>query len=180
MDRHLTNYSIEKVGQYPAWEAPLSRTLVKALGRDGKSLFIKGSSSLRAGRGIGAVAYFRRIIENHIDDILRMVAESAAAAGDTAASEQIKAASQNLYATDRLKIAAQHTPAHLKPGGHNPLEVMYSAFSEGLHSLSDEESAVVANRLLESIAYFFEVWQENKERADRYALAITKAATKSS
>ncbi len=179
-DVHLVSYAIEKTGQYPAWEAPLSRTLSKALGKEGRTLFIKGASSLRAGRGIGAVAYFRRIIENHVDDILRMVAESAAVAGDSAAIEQIKEAGKNLYASDRLRIAAQHTPPHLKPGGHSPLDVMYGAFSEGLHALSDEESAEVATKLLESITYFFEMWQENKDRAERFAQTITKTATKSS
>jgi hypothetical protein len=176
----LDTYAVEKVGQYPAWEAPLSRTLSKALGKEGKSLFIKGASSLRAGRGIGAVAYFRRIIENHVDDILKMVADSAAAAGDTAAIAQIKEANSKLPASDRLKIAATHTPLHLKPGGHSPLDVMYGAFSEGLHALSDEDSAKIATDLLESITYFFEMWQESKERAERFAQAITKAATKTS
>ncbi|AEI67643.1 hypothetical protein LILAB_28810 [Corallococcus macrosporus] len=125
------------------------------------------------------MAYFRRIIENHVDDILKMVGESASVAGDTAAIERLAEATRNLYASERLKIAAQHTPPHLKPGGHSPLDVMYGAFSEGLHALSDEASAEVATRLLESITYFFEMWQENKDRAERFAQTITKTATKS-
>jgi hypothetical protein len=175
----FSRFAIEKAGQFPAWEAPLSRTLSRALGKEGRSLFVKGASSLRAGRGIGAVAYFRRIVENHIDDILRMVTESAQSVGDASALEAIKKATSNLYASERLKIAAQHTPPHLKPGGHSPLDVMYGAFSEGLHALSDDESAEVATRLLESITYFFEMWQENKDRAERFAQTIAKTATKS-
>ncbi|WP_155894109.1 hypothetical protein [Cystobacter fuscus] len=176
----VSSYTIEKVGQYPPWEIQIPPLLGRAFGKEGRSLFIKGASSLRAGRGIGAVAYFRRIIEDHIDRIIDMVYESAVAAGDAAAVEQLANAKKNLFATDRLKIAAQHTPSHLKPGNHNPLDVMYGAFSEGLHKLSDKESAAVAKNLSESIVYFFEMWQQNKERAAQYAQVITKTATDSS
>jgi hypothetical protein len=176
---HVAKFVLQKAGQYPPWEAPISPILSKALGKEGRSLFVKGISSLRAGRGIGAVAYFRRVIEDHVDDILRMVAENAVASGDATAIAEIEKASKSLAATGRLAIAAQHTPKHLRPGGHNPLEVMYGAFSEGLHGLSDDEAAAVADRLLACITYFFEMWQENKDRADHFARVITKAATKS-
>lgn len=174
---YLLQYTLEKTGQHPAWQARISNALAKALGKQGKDLFIKGASSLRAGRGIGAVAYFRRIIEDHVDQILEMVKESALTSGDADAVAELEKANKKLSATARLQIAADNTPSHLKPGGHNPLSVMYGVFSTGLHAMSDEESGKVANDLLEAITYFFESWQANKEREERYAKTITKTAT---
>jgi len=173
-----TRAEVEKVGQVPAWIAPVPALLKKALGEEGVQHYRQGASSLRAGRGIGAAAYFRRIVEDHVDDLLTVVEEAAAAQSDQPTVERIRAAKGLLQATERLKIAKENTPAILRPGGYNPLGTLYEILSEGLHEKSDAENGIIASRAQKALAFFFETWASYRERSKEYTYEIAKQATK--
>src|SRR5262249_20326074 len=53
---------VMKVGEYPPFAAPITKELRRMLG-DAASLLEKGWHSERAGLGIGAAAYYRRVVE---------------------------------------------------------------------------------------------------------------------
>ncbi|HWO16523.1 MAG TPA: hypothetical protein VNM89_07410, partial [Solirubrobacterales bacterium] len=161
----------------PGWTAPVPNRLAKVLGKVGTEHFRKGASSLRVGRGIGAVAYFRRIVEDHVDDLLCVLEEAALAEENVARVERIRAAKDSLHATERLKIAAENAPAILRQGNHNPLGVLYDLLSDGLHNLSDEENALVASRAQKALAFFFDTWGAIKESRQEFATDIAKQAT---
>ena len=169
--------SIEKVGQAPAWKAPIPRLLRKALGKDGVDHYVKGSASKREGLGIGAVSYFRRIVEDHVDQLLAIVEEAAVAVGDQETAKRVREANASFQATERLRIAAENTPLILRPDNHNPIGVLYDLLSDGLHNRSDEENAVIAARAQKALAFFFETWGAYKEHSKEFATDITKQAT---
>src|SRR5260370_42074282 len=77
----VTRAKVTKVGQVPQWMAPVPRLLQRALGPEGIEHYRKGSACVREGVGIGAAAYFRRLVEDHVDDILKVVEEADAPLG---------------------------------------------------------------------------------------------------
>jgi hypothetical protein len=65
---------IMKVGQHPAWEISIDRNLEKMLG-DHADYYRKGLICESQGYGIGAFAYYRRIVEQIIDQLLIDITE---------------------------------------------------------------------------------------------------------
>jgi hypothetical protein len=66
-----------KVGQWPALSIEPSPELTKALGPEDAKLCKKGLIDFNFGHGIGAVGYFRRVLENKINALLDLIAEAA-------------------------------------------------------------------------------------------------------
>jgi len=62
-------FIVEKVGQYPQLEITLPTDFEKAIGSN-KKLYVRGMASRHAGYGIGALAYFRRVIDDTIGEML--------------------------------------------------------------------------------------------------------------
>ncbi len=170
---------ISKIGQWPQWMAPVSKRLRSALGPDGTRHFQAGASSLRAGRGIGAVAYFRRIVEDHVDDLIAVLIDGATREGNDIAVQALSKAKDSFQATQRLEIAKQYTPAFLRQGGVNPIAVLYELLSEALHGMNEQESIVAAERAQRALVYFFESWATFKESSDQFVHEMSKLATKS-
>lgn len=63
-----------KFGQYPEWEIKMDKNLEKTLGKHSNA-FRKGLVCLSQGYGIGAFAYFRRITEEIIDELLDSISD---------------------------------------------------------------------------------------------------------
>jgi hypothetical protein len=63
---------IVKVGQWPVWSPKLSTRLLKSLGPSAP-LFKRGVACLQEGFGIGASAYFRRVIEEEVKALLDLI-----------------------------------------------------------------------------------------------------------
>jgi len=61
--------SVQKIGQSPPWSINLDKALQRRLG-EYQDLFRKGLVCESQGYGIGAYAYYRRVIEDMIDELL--------------------------------------------------------------------------------------------------------------
>jgi hypothetical protein len=111
-----------KVGQWPPLTIEPSPELVKALGPEDAGLYKKGLIDFNFGHGIGAVGYFRRVLENKINDLLDLIAEAARNANVPADQiAEIEAAKKKHRVEERIDIASAILPSYLRPGGHNPL-----------------------------------------------------------
>src|SRR5208283_4379821 len=112
-----------KVGQWPPLTIEPSPELAKALGPYDSKLYKKGLIDFNFGHGIGAVGYFRRVLENKINALLDLVVEAArnAQVPDEHLAE-VDAAKKSHRAEDKIDLAVKILPAHLKPGGHNLLD----------------------------------------------------------
>ena len=100
-----------------------------------------GIGCFNHGYGIGAVAYFRRVVEERTDELIDVVAELAAASGEaTAEVAKITAAKSERTYDKKLEVASAMIPASLRPGGINPLGRLHSLLSEALHTKPEEES----------------------------------------
>ena len=66
-----------KAGQWPPLTIQPTPELAKALGPENAELYKKGLIDFNFGHGIGAVGYFRRVLENKINTLLDLIEEAA-------------------------------------------------------------------------------------------------------
>lgn len=137
-----------KLGQS---ELPLPHTpraLTKLLGSD-QALYRKGLACMAEGFGLGAVAYFRRVIEDKASDILGRMRHIAVQDGDAESVTKIDEANASHKVSDRLRLAVDAVPPALRPGGMNPLGILYGAFSEEIHASESDDTALETARALQ-------------------------------
>ena len=165
-----------KLGQWPAPTIEPKRDLLKALSPELLDFFRKGLTSLSHGYGIGALAYFRRVVEDGSLKLIDVFAERAAASGENEASNLICAAKNAQRTDERLKAAAEALPAILRPGGVNPLSALYGQYSRGLHALTDSECLDIARSLYYALEYIFTHWKLQMEQADEFRVTVQQLA----
>src|SRR5215472_13287011 len=66
----------EKVGQHPPPSVDPPNELAKALGKEDAALYKKALTNGAYSFGIGALSYFRRVIENKVNDLLDLIHEA--------------------------------------------------------------------------------------------------------
>jgi hypothetical protein len=148
--RHFVSW-IRKVGQYPPWEQPIERSLEKAL-ETHLSLYKRGLACEHEGFGIGAVAYLRRIVEDVIWDLLRAKAASLSGDARMAFDHQVEALKRDWSGSGAIELVKDRLPAEARPGGANPLGMLYGELSGALHTMSEEECAATVGELREFLA----------------------------
>jgi hypothetical protein len=131
---------VQKLGENPPFGPPTPSRVFKLIGEEYRELFLQGRRSENKGLGIGAYAYYRRIVEHQkgrIIDEIRKVAEKLGASADTLKDFQdARIETQFASAIEKVKTAI---PQSLLIDGHNPLTLLHNALSEGIHELTDEE-----------------------------------------
>ncbi len=132
--------AVQKIGEYPAYNPVTSRKVYDLIGENHRELFLKGRRAELRGLGIGAFAYYRRIVDDQKDMIigrLETVAKRLGASEETLTIfASAKAQDQFTSAIKEIKDAL---PSALFIAGHNPLTILYDVLSDGIHDLSDEE-----------------------------------------
>ncbi len=138
---------VYKIGEVPAFGPPLPARVVKLVGPD-RELFLRGRRSESQGLGIGAFAYYRRVVDNQwkrlIGEIIKVAERIGARPPVMAALKRAEAESQFGKAVDQVKDAL---PDVLLVNGHNPLTLLYKALSEGLHEESEERCLELASSI---------------------------------
>lgn len=144
--------SVRKIGQFPAWSIKPNEDVSKMLGGH-KDYLVKGLICESQSYGIGAFAYYRRIVEEVIDSLLEDIeglisdAEKGAYA---AALENVKA---TRVAAEKIDLVKDLLPSVLRPDGMNPLSLLHGILSEGLHSQSDEQCLELAVEVREILTF---------------------------
>ena len=163
-----------KFGQYPAQSIEPSREVQKEIGASNLDMFKKGLTSLTHGFGVGALAYFRRVVEDQTLQVIDLFAGVAADDGNNEAVTAIQKAKENGRTEDRLRLAAQALPDSLRPGGVNPLAVLYQHYSRGIHGLSDEECLEIAMDLDFALEYIFKNWRVQMQDAAKFKATVQR------
>jgi hypothetical protein len=143
---------IMKVGQEPPWEITPDRTLEKTLGAHAE-YYKKGLVCESQSYGIGAFAYYRRIVEEVIDDLLAAIPDLM---GGEERERYIQALEQTKKTTvtqDKIDLVKDLLPSILRPSGMNPLATLHGVLSEGLHSESDEHCIELAMGIREVLVF---------------------------
>lgn len=162
---------VEKVGQYPPWRIKIDRALAKTLGK-WKSLFKKGLACEAQSYGIGAFAYYRRIIEDIIESLLNQISDLLEGGDKAGYDAKLEEAKRTHVAQKKIELVKDHLPVSLRPGGMNPLAVLHEALSSGIHSESDEECVKFAEAIRRSLTYLVEQVSRKRHKDAEYATAL--------
>jgi hypothetical protein len=136
-----------KFGELPEYGPPTASRLIKLIGPD-REAFLKGRRCENQGLGIGAFSYYRRVVENQknriLDEIIKVADRVGASKESIAELQQAKAETQFKKALSNVKASM---PQSLLINGHNPLTLLHSALSDGLHDRSDEHCLELASSI---------------------------------
>lgn len=137
----------QKFGEQPQYGPPTPAKLITLIGPD-RELFLKGRRCENQGLGIGAFVYYRRVVEGQknriLDEVVKVAQKVGAAPEQIATLEAAKTETQFSKAIASVKDAL---PQSLLVNGHNPLTLLHSALSDGLHLRSDQHCLEVASSI---------------------------------
>lgn len=158
---------IYKVGQYPEWEIKIEKNLEKTLGKH-SSTFKKGLVCESQGYGIGAFSYYRRITEEIIDELLDSINELI----DEVNRDKYKVALEQTKKTrvtqDKIDLVKDLLPSILRPNNMNPLGILHSELSEGLHAETDDSCLEIATHIREILTFLINQVIQSKSSATRF------------
>lgn len=145
--------SMQKVGQYPAWDIEMDKELEKMLGQHA-DYYKKGLTCESQSYGIGAYSYFRRIAEDIIDELLNSIQDLIADKEDQEkyqkALEEVK---KTKVAEKKIELVQELLPTSLIVEGFNPLKTLFSSLSIGLHGKTDDECMEQAEIIRNVLVY---------------------------
>lgn len=134
-----------KYGELPTFGPQTPTRLLRLFGKD-RDTFLKGRQCEIHGLGIGAFVYYRRVVESHKDQIfdeIIKVAQKVGAAPDTI--DALVEAKKEVQFSKGVKGVRVAIPESLLVDGHNPLTMLHSALSRGVHELTDQQCLQLAH-----------------------------------
>jgi len=163
-----------KFGELPYFGPPVPPRVLRLIQPD-RELFLSGRRCENQGLGIGAFTYYRRVVENQwgrlVGEIIKVAKAINAPQATISALEAAIAEQQFSKAVKGLKDAV---PPALLINGHNPLILLHTALSQGVHNLPDGECLELATSirvvLVELAEKLGQALKDEKELSD----AVTK------
>jgi hypothetical protein len=168
-----------KFGQYPEWEIKMDKNLEKTLGKHSKT-FRKGLVCESQGYGIGAFAYYRRITEEIIDELLDSIADLIETENKKQFLEALEKTKQTRVTQEKIDLIKDLLPTILRPNGMNPLGVLHSELSEGLHAESDESCLENASHIKNILTFLINQIIQSKEAAKQFTVGMKSLLEKKS
>jgi hypothetical protein len=133
----LTKWIAYKYGEFPPFGPATPARAITLIGPD-RDLFLFGRRCENQGMGIGAFVYYRRVVENQknriFDEIIRVTKVISPDDELLAELETAKSETQFSKAVETIKHGL---PISLHINGQNPLLLLHSALSEGVHAIDD-------------------------------------------
>jgi hypothetical protein len=138
-----------KLGQIPAFGPQTPARLISLIGPD-RDLFLQGRRAENRGLGIGAFAYYRRVVENQKNRIISEIARVAKTVGGSAGTSKLfNSAMEETQFSKSVAMVKDVIPQALLINGQNPLTLLHSALSKGLHDpeMTDERCLQLATSI---------------------------------
>ena len=136
-----------KLGEIPPYGPPIPPRLIKLIGPD-RDIFLKGRNCENQGLGIGAFTYYRRVVENQKNRILREIVKVSEKIGVPQDKiDTLREAIKETQFHKALGMAKDVMPESLLIDGYSPIRLLHRALSQGVHELSDEECLKLANSI---------------------------------
>jgi hypothetical protein len=145
------NY-VMKVGQEPPWDITPDPILAAMLGPQANK-YKKGLVSESQGYGIGAFAYYRRIVEDVIDELLGAIPDLMSGDDRARFDKALDDVRKTTITQEKIDLVKELLPPILRPNGMNPLAILHNTLSKGLHNESDEECLKLAMETREILAF---------------------------
>lgn len=167
------DFKVMKVGQYPQWRPVINKNLTKLLNNHIEN-YTKGLSCEQEGYGIGAFAYYRRIIEEIIDELLDSLTDLLSEEEKQRYNEALKDVKKEHSAEKKIEIVKDLLPASLRPNNINPLSILHSNLSKGLHNKPEDECLEIAITVREALIFLVDQVIRHKEDFKQFATAMRK------
>lgn len=137
-----------KIGEVPPFGPHTPARVISLIGPD-KEIFLQGRRSENRGMGIGAFAYYRRVVENQKNRIIGEIGKVAARLGAKPETlQEFELAAKEVQFSKAIEQIKHGIPEVLLiDGHHNPLTLLHDALSEGLHADSDSECLEIAQAI---------------------------------
>ena len=169
--------SVYKTGQYPEPSTAVAKPLARGL-KNSLEHYKKGLICFNQGYGIGAAAYFRRVVEERTNELIDVVADLARANGTGDAEvERILAAKFEKTYDKRLEVASELIPASLRPGGANPLGRLHGLLSGALHAEDEAGALRTAEEMRFILEHFFINLKDFLDSQREYARRLQQPTT---
>lgn len=168
-----------KTGQYPKPDISIDKSISKALGEH-EELFKKGLICESQSYGIAAYAYYRRIVEKVIDELLDDITDLVDASDKIQYEEALKKTKETSFAKDKIELVKDLLPTSLKPNGMNPLGSLYGILSEGMHAKSDDECIEIAGHIKTILVFFIKQVIQSKQESKEFTASMKKILEKKS
>ena len=164
---------LRKVGQVPPWDITIERELNSILG-DFMKYYKNGLISESQGYGIGAYAYYRRIIEGIIDFLLDQIGNLLEKENEEEYKEALVKTKETNNTQEKIKLVYDLLPPILNPQEFNPLKTIYGVLSEGIHGRSDEDCLTDAEILRETTLFLVKEVLRSKEERKQFTEKMRK------
>ena len=131
-----------KIYEEPPFGFPLPKRLFHVIGEANREHFLQARRAIARSLGIGAFAYYRRIVENTKLDLVSSVLEVArATSAPPGQIDLLQKAQMERQFSKAMKMLCDVSavPAVLLIDGQNPLALLHKSLSEGIHELDDRE-----------------------------------------
>ena len=136
-------YFIRKIGQYPAPEASMAKLpdeISYFLNDESRELYRRRVKKLRTGNiGMGALAYFRRMIQNELEKIIEAISNPYSLTANKISRSHCLPISKTAQKTKFIEEITPFLPKSLKDHGANSLSMLYDAASMGIDELTEKE-----------------------------------------
>jgi len=152
---------IEKVGANPEIKIIPNKAITNYFDRETNIWYFKGINALDKNFGIGAFAYFRRIIEKeliHIIENIKLLPDSHTAE----IQKLLDKHNENPKVSTIYENIFEHLPNSLKVLGDNPIKLLYNQTSNGLHSLTEKDCLEKAEKILKLLEFVVKKINEEK------------------
>lgn len=170
---------IYKFGQYPEWEIKMDKNLEKILGAHAKT-FRKGLVCESQGYGIGAFSYYRRITEEIIDELLDSISDLISEEDKEAYAEALEQTKKTRVTQEKIDLVKDLLPSILKPNNMNPLGVLHSELSEGLHAETEDSCLESAAHIRSILTFLINQIITSKETAKEFSTSMKSLLEKKS
>lgn len=165
-----------KMGEVPGYGDPIPPRLNRIIGPD-RDNFLNGYRCEKQGLGIGAFAYYRRVVENSknrfLDEIIAVIKQDVESMSQSLVKqlEDAKRETQFSRAVDSIKEAL---PESVRIHGENPLLLLHRVASIGIHNLTDEECLDLASFAREVLFEFALRITEARRNSAKLKTAVSR------
>jgi hypothetical protein len=171
----IENTKIRKIGQSPPWLLTNAHKDIDRFLKDDAVFFQRALICQSQGYGIAAFSYYRRIVENSIEKILKSISSFLEREGHSSDKiRQIDQALKEPVMDQKIKIAKDAIPESLKQDGINPLGTIYNTLSNGIHRLPEEECLKKCEDIQVALSYLIQKLPEQNEEQRAYINALKR------
>ncbi len=135
-----------KMGEHPPFRPHIPRRLQNMF-EDVRDLFVNARSDEAQGKGIGAFAYYRRILEYHKDKLFDEIIKVAKNEARTDVVGMLKEAKKEQQFERAVKSVEAVIPKSIFIHKQNPLVLLSRALGRGIHAKTDEECLQLATQI---------------------------------